>query len=793
MRKIILFLSILFLWTCGGGGSSSPTEPTGPTVPTVQNITFTTPEDIPKTFTFTGSDPQNAALTYGISTQPEHGTVLVSGGAATYTPNANYHGTDIFYYIATSTSGNSNIGTIVATITPVDDEPNTMDATATTDEDNAIDISLSAEEYDGDNIQFIVRINPPNGSATISGNIATYTPNQDWYGTDSFTFEAVDVSSKSILNIATATITVNPINDAPIVNDVSAEVNLGASVDINLDGSDVEGDNLTYSVVDSPTNGSVAISGSVATYTPDSGPTADYTFTYKANDGTDDSNTATVTTAVDADSKIEIHPLSGVRNGTDKHVWLRDTDIPLKFDTIGVEKVNIYYYELGTPQNKLIKTLAINVPVSDGENEKIIRLNSSEVPGGTGRQNFFLITDSSNESFADTTGIFAPLEPRFGFIAADVPPWNGARWGDEVPIRVNSLMYILNYYYGEDKPLKVSLHRRGELLQEIANLDFAWPPDNNSENPSPATETASFVIPSDFGRGPHYDYEVLEQHTGKILKLSDGPLYGTGTPIPDYRYNESFIYDNNYNGWEYFTLSFWFKVDNNNSERTVYHNMGGDGKGNGTQLDIKFNANNRFIIDINQLDQITSDSFINDSWNFFALTVSDVEDSVKVRVNSSVTKIGNANPGFIRFYDGDPDDDDCAECSQHRQFMGQQGSQEIFFDNYAIWEQFMSDTELDNLFNNGRNNNLSSTDNLQVYFPMNESIKTADIWTDDTRNNGANHTLLIDVPYIEGKSINKTFLQIRGGSLDKISFEDGALKIHKDNSARFFANLKYLN
>jgi len=208
----------LFLITCGGG---SPTEPTPPQLPTVQNIEFTTPEDTPKTFAFMGSEPQNLALTYGIATQPEHGTVSVSGGAATYTPNANYNGADTFYYLATSTSGNSNIGTVVATITPVDDEPNTMDATATTDEDNAVDITLQFEEVDGDNIQFNVVNNPSNGNVTISGTTATYTPNQDWNGTDTFNFEVVDVSSKSILNTATATITVNPINDAPEGNSIA--------------------------------------------------------------------------------------------------------------------------------------------------------------------------------------------------------------------------------------------------------------------------------------------------------------------------------------------------------------------------------------------------------------------------------------------------------------------------------------------------------------------------------------------------------------------------------------------
>jgi len=315
----------LFLITCGGGGDGGTTGPTQPQLPTVQNIAFTTPEDIPKTFAFMGSEPQNYALTYSISTQPQHGTVSVSGGAATYTPNANYNGADTFYYLATSTSGNSNIGTVVATITPVDDEPNTMDVTATTDEDNAVDITLQFEEVDGDNIQFNVVNNPSNGNVTISGTTATYTPNQDWNGTDTFNFEVVDASSKSILNTATATITVNSINDAPVANSMSVSTNENRmmQLDITLDVTDVDGDNLTYAIVSDVSDGTTSLSGSTVTYTPNQDWNGEDTFTFKANDGTVDSNTATVTITVDAVNDAPV--VSNVTASTDEDVTVNIT------------------------------------------------------------------------------------------------------------------------------------------------------------------------------------------------------------------------------------------------------------------------------------------------------------------------------------------------------------------------------------------------------------------------------------------------------------------------------------
>jgi hypothetical protein len=263
MRKILLLLLPFFLLTCGGGGGS--TEPEPPQLPTVSNIEVTTLEDTAKTFALTGTDPNNLALTYSISTQPQHGTISISGGAATYSPNANYHGQDVIAYLASSTSGNSNIGTIIITITPVDDEPNTMDVTATTDEDNSVSLTLEAEEYDGENIEFQVKNNPSNGSVNISGTTATYIPNENWNGTDQFNFEAIDSSSKRILNIATGTIVVNPINDLPrSISNLGTEqdpieVKRGENLNFTMSGWDVDQDTLSFSIKDYPQKGQISL------------------------------------------------------------------------------------------------------------------------------------------------------------------------------------------------------------------------------------------------------------------------------------------------------------------------------------------------------------------------------------------------------------------------------------------------------------------------------------------------------------------------------------------------------
>jgi hypothetical protein len=301
MRKIILFLSILFLWTCGGGGAKKATGPVVPTQPpTVNNLTITTNEDTPATFTMSGTDPGSFSLTFSIATDPQHGTLSMSGAAGTYTPTANYNGPDVFGYIATNGTLTSVAGVATVTVVAQDDNPNTMDVVGTGNEDTTIDITLEAEEYDGDNITFNIATNPSNGAVTLSGTTASYVPTQDWYGTDTFTFEAVDASEKKILNTATATIVVNPINDAPVVEDVSEQEGVeDTDLTITLTGTDIEGDNLSFEVVDSPTQGSITNNGTSFVYTPNEDFYGADSLTYYAYDGTEYSNTSKIPLFID--------------------------------------------------------------------------------------------------------------------------------------------------------------------------------------------------------------------------------------------------------------------------------------------------------------------------------------------------------------------------------------------------------------------------------------------------------------------------------------------------------------
>ncbi|MGC9502491.1 Ig-like domain-containing protein, partial [Baaleninema sp.] len=97
--------------------------------------------------------------------------------------------------------------------------------------------------------------------------------------------------------------TPDPTNTAPTASDGSATTDEDTAVTGTLTASDSDGDDLTYSVASEPTNGSVTItdaSTGAYTYTPDADYNGSDSFTFTANDGTEDSEPATITITVDA-------------------------------------------------------------------------------------------------------------------------------------------------------------------------------------------------------------------------------------------------------------------------------------------------------------------------------------------------------------------------------------------------------------------------------------------------------------------------------------------------------------
>ena len=121
----------------------------------------------------------------------------------------------------------SNLATVSITLTAVNDAPVAADATLTTAEDTALVIALGAYASDVDSATLTTQIvtGPAHGVLTQNADGSyTYTPDANYNGVDSFTYRASDAQS-SVLdpqssNIATVSLDVTAVNDAPTLSDI---------------------------------------------------------------------------------------------------------------------------------------------------------------------------------------------------------------------------------------------------------------------------------------------------------------------------------------------------------------------------------------------------------------------------------------------------------------------------------------------------------------------------------------------------------------------------------------------
>ena len=135
--------------------------------------------------------------------------------------------------------------------------PTANPQSVTTNEDTPQAITLTGSDPEGNALTFIVVTNPTHGALSGTAPNLTYTPASNYNGTDSFTFKTNDGASDS--NTAVVSITVSPVNDAPIADDQSVATNQNASLAITLTGSDTEtpSGSLTFTVTVSPAHGTL--------------------------------------------------------------------------------------------------------------------------------------------------------------------------------------------------------------------------------------------------------------------------------------------------------------------------------------------------------------------------------------------------------------------------------------------------------------------------------------------------------------------------------------------------------
>ncbi len=128
--------------------------------------------------------------------QASNGTAVLNGnGSITYTPDADFAGSDSFTYTIRDSKGGSATATVSVEVNPYDDPPKAKNDSASTEIDSAVTINALANDSDpdGDALTITAFAQPNNGTVSLNQNGSfTYTPNKGFEGTDSFQYTLSD-------------------------------------------------------------------------------------------------------------------------------------------------------------------------------------------------------------------------------------------------------------------------------------------------------------------------------------------------------------------------------------------------------------------------------------------------------------------------------------------------------------------------------------------------------------------------------------------------------------------------
>jgi VCBS repeat-containing protein len=280
-----------------------------------------------------------------VGSGPSHGTLnLDPDGSFTYTPAANFNGSDSFTYRANDGDLVSGLATVTITVSAANDGPTAVDDAYTTAEDTALIVAapgVLANDTDpeGDTLSAVAGSGPSHGSLSRNPDGSfTYTPAANYNGSDSFTYRASDGTVES--SPAMVTITVTAVNDAPTAAADAYSTAEDTALTVNAPGvlandGDPDGDQLSAVLGSGPSHGTLTLNpdGSF-TYRPAANYNGSDSFTYRASDGTLASNLAMVILTVSATNDAPTVTVAARGScGTDDHsgtinLTVADVDSP---------------------------------------------------------------------------------------------------------------------------------------------------------------------------------------------------------------------------------------------------------------------------------------------------------------------------------------------------------------------------------------------------------------------------------------------------------------------------------
>ncbi|UAA39160.1 tandem-95 repeat protein [Paraneptunicella aestuarii] len=239
---------------------------------------------------------QDFVLEYYNGAPPKYGTLLGLPDRVTYAPGVNYHGNDQFTYITWVGEDIYFETNVSFSVISLNDPPEARSLNLSTSEERSVSFTIKGYDPDYDHLTYIIVTAPQNGVLSGTPPTLIYTPNENFVGDDSFTFKVNDGN----LDSATATVSIvtTGVNDAPVANSQTIELEEDTQATIILDATDAEGDSLSYKVISSPAHGVLTGNAPDLVYTPNGNFFGNDSFTFVVNDGSVDSEIATINLVV---------------------------------------------------------------------------------------------------------------------------------------------------------------------------------------------------------------------------------------------------------------------------------------------------------------------------------------------------------------------------------------------------------------------------------------------------------------------------------------------------------------
>ncbi|MCS0329437.1 tandem-95 repeat protein, partial [Vibrio diabolicus] len=349
-----------------------------------------TPYTIDLNTAFSDVDNVDGELSFSVSGN-SNVNVSIENGIATISPTADWNGSETLTFTATDLSGESVSQTVNFTVAPVAD---IVADSATVVEDTPTIIKvLGNDTFEGTDkvVSLDTNNGPANGTVSVNpdGSV-TYTPNDNYHGTDSFTYI---VTSGGVSESTTVNVDVTPVNDAPVAKDDTAttQEDTAVTIDVLPNDTDVDGDKLSIESASVPKEqGTVEVVDGKLVFTPAENFNGDAEITYIVTDGqlTDEAKVVVTVNPVNDAPTIKVDAVESITEdavSTDTVVatlTVRDTDTPEDQLTVSLENNSNGYFVLVGNEVKLtqagvdavnndelnLKDLTISASVSDGVN-----------------------------------------------------------------------------------------------------------------------------------------------------------------------------------------------------------------------------------------------------------------------------------------------------------------------------------------------------------------------------------------------------------------------------------------